>query len=55
VLAAFLRFLDQYTHMGVNDWYLTSWEASEGGVAGLVMFVLLVAYTIWDTMRAKVE
>jgi len=55
VLAAFLRFLDQYTHMGVNDWYLTDWQAHQGGVTGLVMFVLLVAYTLWDTMRAKEE
>ncbi|HUI11632.1 MAG TPA: oligopeptide transporter, OPT family [Bacteroidota bacterium] len=55
VLAAFLRFLDQYLHVGVADWYLSSWEANAGQVAGLVMFVLLVAYTLWDTMRAKEE
>jgi len=41
--------------MGVNDWYLSSWEASAGGVTGLVMFLLLIAYTLWDTMRAREE
>ena len=53
VLVAFLKFLDPY--LGVNDWFLTSWERSHGEVAGLVMFLLLASYMVWDTMRAKEE
>ena len=55
VFVAFLKFLDQFLHLGVNGWFLVSWEANHGEVAGLVMFILLAAYTIWDTMRAKEE
>jgi uncharacterized oligopeptide transporter (OPT) family protein len=59
VFAAFLKFLDQSlepaVHLGVNGWFLTTWEAAHGEVAGLVMFILLIAYTLWDTMRAKEE
>ncbi len=55
VFVAFLKFLDQFAHMGVNGWFMESWEASHGEVAGLVMFILLAAYTVWDTMRAKEE
>ena len=55
VFVAFLKFLDQFTHMGVNGWFMDSWEAAHGEVAGLVMFILLAAYTVWDTMRAKEE
>ena len=55
VLTAFLKFLDQYIHVGVNDWYLADWEKNQGGVTGLIMFGLLIVYTLWDTMRAKEE
>jgi putative OPT family oligopeptide transporter len=55
VFVAFLKFLDQFTHMGVNGWFMESWEAAHGEFAGLVMFILLAAYTVWDTMRAKEE
>jgi hypothetical protein len=34
---------------------MTSWGATHGEVAGLVMFLLLAAYMVWDTMRAKEE
>jgi hypothetical protein len=34
---------------------MTSWEAADGEVAGLVMFLLLASYMVWDTMRAKEE
>ena len=53
VFVAFLKFLDPY--LGVNRWFMTSWEAVHGEVAGLVMFLLLASYMIWDTMRAKEE
>jgi putative OPT family oligopeptide transporter len=53
VFVAFLKFLDPY--LGVNTWFMTSWEAAHGEVAGLVMFLLLASYMIWDTMRAKEE
>jgi putative OPT family oligopeptide transporter len=55
VFVAFLKFLDQFLHLGVNGWFLTEWEARNGEIAGLIMFCLLVAYTLWDTMRAKEE
>jgi uncharacterized oligopeptide transporter (OPT) family protein len=55
VLVAFLKFLDPILHLGVNEWFMTSWEATHGEVAGLVMFLLLAAYMVWDTMRAKEE
>ena len=49
VLNAFLRF-------GGADWYQAELaESSTGEVAGLVMFVLLFVYMVWDTMRAKPE
>ena len=59
VFVAFLKFLDQALeptmHLGVPGWFLTSWEAAHGEVAGLVMFLLLAAYMVWDTLRAKEE
>ena len=55
VFVAFLKFLDPILHLGVNDWFMTSWERAHGEVAGLVMFLLLAAYMVWDTMRAKEE
>ncbi|HXX65075.1 MAG TPA: oligopeptide transporter, OPT family [Bacteroidota bacterium] len=55
VFVALLKFLDQFLQMGVNNWYLTSWEAQYGEVAGLVMFLALAAYTIWHTMSAREE
>jgi putative OPT family oligopeptide transporter len=55
VFVAFLKFLDPILHLGVNDWFMTSWEAADGEVAGLVMFLLLASYMVWDTMRAKEE
>jgi putative OPT family oligopeptide transporter len=49
VLGAFLKF-------GGLDWYNTAWAESTGGeILALVMFAALVAYTIWDSMRAKEE
>jgi len=38
------------------DWAIPHWaESSAGEILGLVMFILLVAYALWDTMRAEVE
>ena len=49
VLGAFLKF-------GGIDWYQAEWaESINAQVLGLVMFAALVAYTIWDSMRAKEE
>ena len=53
VFVAFLKFLDPFLHLGVNDWFMTRWEADYGEVTGLGMFILLALYTVWDTMRAK--
>jgi putative OPT family oligopeptide transporter len=38
------------------DWAIPHWaETSSGEVLGLVMFILLVIYALWDTMRADPE
>lgn len=57
VLNAFLKFFDQEIwSFGYAGWYLTEWADSHAGeIAGLVMFVLLFAYALWDAMRAKEE
>jgi putative OPT family oligopeptide transporter len=56
VFNAFLRFLDQFLQLGVAGWYMTAWaESHNGEILGLVMFILLATYAIWDSMRAKVE
>lgn len=49
VLNAFLRFAD--VEMAIEHWA----ETPGGEFAGLVMFVLLFAYALWDSMRAKAE
>jgi putative OPT family oligopeptide transporter len=49
VLNAFLKFA------GAN-WYNEAWADSHSGeITGLIMFILLVAYATWDSMRAKEE
>jgi putative OPT family oligopeptide transporter len=49
VLNAFLRFADV-------EWYNAAFaESVNAEIIGLVMFILLLAYMIWDSMRAKPE
>lgn len=49
VLGAFLKF-------GGFDWFNVEWaETVNAQIVGLVMFGLLVVYTVWDSMRAKEE
>ena len=49
VLNAFLKF-------GGFDWYNSVWADSNAGeITGLIMFILLVSYALWDSMRAKEE
>jgi putative OPT family oligopeptide transporter len=49
VIAAFLRF-------GGADWTIKGWaESPLGELSGLFAFVLLFAYAVTDTMRAKQE
>jgi putative OPT family oligopeptide transporter len=56
VLNAFLRFIDQQYKFGYTEWYLSTWAETHGAeIAGLCMFILLFAYTVWDSMRAKEE
>jgi putative OPT family oligopeptide transporter len=56
VLNAFLRFIDQQSNFGYTQWYLATWAETHGAeIAGLCMFILLFAYTVWDSMRAKEE
>ncbi|HUN65047.1 MAG TPA: oligopeptide transporter, OPT family [Bacteroidota bacterium] len=54
VLNAFLKFLDGTMQFGYNNMFMESWSESNGAmVVGLVMFVLLMAYALIDSMRAK--
>jgi putative OPT family oligopeptide transporter len=57
VLSAFLKFFDQEVwNFGYAGWYATSWaESNKGEITGLIMFVLLASYALWDSMRAKEE
>jgi putative OPT family oligopeptide transporter len=49
VLNAFLRF-------GGYNWYISTWAESKGAeITGLIMFVILFFYALWDSLRAKVE
>lgn len=56
VLNAFLKFIDQQSPFGYEHWYLSNWaETHNAEIVGLIMFGLLFAYTMWDSMRAKEE
>ena len=57
VLNAFLKFFDQEVwNFGYANWYAASWADSHSGeITGLIMFVLLFSYALWDSMRAKEE
>ena len=56
VFYAFLRFMDQFVHMGVMSWMNTAWaESANGEISGLIAFIALVGYSLWETMRAKEE
>jgi protein-S-isoprenylcysteine O-methyltransferase Ste14 len=49
VVGAFLKF-------GGLDWFNASWaETHQAEIIGVVMFLVLVAYTMWDSMRAKAD
>ena len=49
VIGAFLKF-------GGIDFFNAPWAGSNSGeILGLVMFLLLVAYAIWDSLRAREE
>jgi putative OPT family oligopeptide transporter len=54
VLNAFLKFIDQQWSFGYANWFNARWaESTNGEIAGLVMFALLFAYALWDSMRGK--
>ncbi|MCX6137612.1 MAG: oligopeptide transporter, OPT family [Ignavibacteriales bacterium] len=57
VLNAFMRFFDdQLYRFGYTSWYNAELaESHQGEFVAIVMFILLAAYTLWDTMRAKEE
>jgi putative OPT family oligopeptide transporter len=56
VLNAFLKFVDQQKPFGYANWYLGHWaETHNAEIVGLIMFIALFAYTIWDSMRARME
>ncbi|HVN48761.1 MAG TPA: oligopeptide transporter, OPT family [Bacteroidota bacterium] len=54
VFNAFLKFIDQQWPFGYSAWYQTAWaDSTNGEITGLILFILLIAYTTWDSMRAK--
>ena len=54
VFNAFLKFIDQQWSFGYASWNHEQWAGSTNGeIAGLVMFVLLFTYALWDSMRGK--
>jgi protein-S-isoprenylcysteine O-methyltransferase Ste14 len=54
VFNAFLKFIDQQWAFGYSTWYQTAWANSTNGeLTGLILFILLIAYTLWDSMRVK--
>ncbi len=54
VFNAFLKFIDQQWTFGYSGWFNASWsESTNGEIVGLVMFLLLCGYALWDSMRAK--
>jgi len=54
VFNAFLKFIDQQWSFGYAGLNNEHWANSTNGeIAGLVMFVLLFAYALWDSMRGK--
>lgn len=54
VLNAFLKFLDQQWPFGYSGWFNSNWAGSKNGeLTGLIMFVLLCGYFIWDSNRVK--
>ncbi|MCL4498967.1 MAG: oligopeptide transporter, OPT family, partial [Chloroflexi bacterium] len=54
VLNAFLKFIDLQWPFGYAALYRTQWADSRGGeITGLIMFILLCVYAVWDSMRAK--
>lgn len=54
VVNAFLKFIDMQWPFGYSGWFNAGWADSHGGeMVGLVMFILLCCYALWDSMRAK--
>ena len=54
VLNAFLKFIDQQWTFGYSSWYNARWaESINGEIVGLIMFLLLCGYALWDSMRGK--
>ena len=54
VLNAFLKFIDQQWVFGYTGWFNQHWaESTNGEITGLVMFALLFAYAMWDSLRAR--
>ena len=53
VFGAFLKFIDDKMFDSLQP--STAWQQSGAEPLGYVMFVLLLIYMLWDTMRAKPE
>ncbi|HOV99580.1 MAG TPA: OPT/YSL family transporter, partial [Bacteroidota bacterium] len=54
VVNALLKFLDQQIAFGYSKWFNSRWaESINGEITGLILFVALCLYAVWDAMRAK--
>jgi putative OPT family oligopeptide transporter len=54
VVNALLKFLDQQIAFGYSQWFNSRWaESINGEITGLILFVALCLYAVWDAMRAK--
>ncbi|MBI9073203.1 MAG: oligopeptide transporter, OPT family [Melioribacteraceae bacterium] len=54
VISALIKFVQN--SMGAPDWAIEGWADSHGAeVLGLVMFIGICIYMIWDSMKAKKE
>ena len=54
VFNAFLKFIDQQWPFGYTVWFNSKWaDSANGEVTGLIMFLLLCGYALWDSLRGK--
>jgi putative OPT family oligopeptide transporter len=54
VFNAFLKFIDQQWPFGYTVWFNSAWaDSANGELTGLVMFLLLCGYAMWDSLRAR--
>jgi len=54
VFNALMKFIDQQIPFKYSELYNEHWaESTSGEITGLIMFIFLLGYALWETMRAK--